>query len=133
VAYVGANGWLVLVVLWLVLSISKHLSLRRLVFRLKEIDETLWLSMNSPQPTYFRRHADYVNTSPAFEPGRTVPTEFTELSLWLESCRYEKLNDEIIIREAARYKWLDKVMTAVVMAGLCALLISRLVARYAAP
>jgi hypothetical protein len=130
---VGAKGGVVLVVLWLVLSIAKHLSLRRVVSRLREIDNAQWLSMNSPQPTYFRRSSDYVNTSPTFELGRTIPTEYTELSMWLDSCRYEKLNDATIIQAATRYKWLNKVMTVVTIAGLVALGVSRVVGRHAAP
>ena len=110
---------------WLTVSIAKHLSLKRVIAKVKEIDPVRWLNMGCPEPTLLRRWSDYVQTSPAASREMVPPTEFTDLSQWLDSRHYEKLNDAILSRAAARYRLLSNVQVSVSVVVLGAILASR--------
>jgi hypothetical protein len=118
---------------WLAISIAKHLSLKRVVARVKELDPVRWLNMGCPEPTLFRRFSDYVQTSPVASRAMVTPTEFTDLSQWLDSRHYEQVNDPTLSAAAARYKLLSNVQFAASVIVLGTILASRVFHRYVAP
>jgi hypothetical protein len=107
------------------MAVAKHISLRRIISRLKEIDMALWVEMGSPKPTFFTKYSDYAT----FRPPNlaVVPSEYSELSLWLKQRTYERKKDDQISANAKRYKLLGNLQITVAVLVTCAYLYLRFV------
>lgn len=101
-----------------------QLSLRRLIQRLKQIDADLWVAMGSPAPTYFTKFRNYTTSRPAG--FNTPPTEYSDLSMWLDQRCCERLRDTELSRNAVLYRRAGQVQGVVSVLVLCIILYARL-------
>jgi hypothetical protein len=113
------------------MAVTKSISLRRIISRLKKIDMALWVEMGSPKPTFFTKYSDYAT----FRPPNiaVVPSEYSELSLWLKQRTYERKKDDEISANAKRYKLLGNMQNIVSVLAICGYLYLRFAAHRAAP
>lgn len=123
--------YVILAVAFLALSVARHVSLRRVVTRLKQINMSKWVEMGSPEPTFFSRFRDYTTWQPT---NLRVPTTvYTEFSMWLGERDYERLNDVEITVNAQRYRLIGNVQFVIAIVVVCVFLYFRFAAHRVAP
>ena len=118
---------------YLLVSVARHICLRRHVNRLKHIDLVRWIGMGSPEPTFFRRYSEYVTTRPAQSAGTVPLTAYNDLSIWLKQRGFDHLSDAEISRNAERYRILGRVQFALAAMVVCAALYLRFAFHRAVP
>jgi hypothetical protein len=116
--------WSIFFVAFFTISVARHLSLRELIGRLKELDMLQWETLGCPEVTFFRRFSDYVETTPAASRPGTLASQYTDLSLWLSTRQYEHFKDATITRAADHYRVLGSAQLAVGALVICAFLYS---------
>ena len=129
--YVPAVYVILLAVAMLAASVARHISLRRVVTRLKQINISKWVEMGSPEPTFFSQFRDYTTWQPANL--RTPAAVQTEFSMWLGERDYERLRDAKITASANQYRLLGDLQFAICAIAVCAFLYYRFVAHRVAP
>jgi len=123
--------YVILAVAFLALSVARHVSLRRVVARLKQINMSKWVEIGSPEPTFFSRFRDYTTWQPT---NLRIPTTVcTEFSVWLGERDYERLNDVEITVNAKRYRLIGNVQFIISIVAVCTFLYFRFVAHRALP
>jgi hypothetical protein len=131
VNYVPAVYVILLAIAMLATSVARHISLRRVVTRLKQVNMSKWVEMGSPEPTFFSQFRDYTTWQPT---NLRVPTTVhTELSMWLAERDYERLRDAEITASANQYKKLGNLQFAIGAIAVCTFLYFRFVAHRVAP
>lgn len=116
---------ILLAAVYFVASVARHISLRRVVARLKQIDMPKWVEMGSPEPTFFSRFSDYITLQPTNL--RALDALHAELSAWLAERDYERLHDVEITLNANRYRLLGNLQLAICVIGVCSFLYLRFV------